>query len=107
MKSFLNSAKKVADIARRIPVSGLPVWDNITGAPEPPAGSFVRGKVMLPPTVVLLRTPTRADFYAAKDRADETCECQPEAKLMAKETGPVLCASCRARKALNELMEVL
>jgi hypothetical protein len=59
------------------------------------------------PTVQLLRMPTRADFYAAIDRADDECRCQPEAKLIARETDRVLCQSCKARKALNELMEVI
>lgn len=59
------------------------------------------------PTVKLIRMPTRADFYAAKDRAEEDCSCQPEAKLMKDETESLLCAACRARKVLNELAEVL
>jgi hypothetical protein len=59
------------------------------------------------PTVRLNRVPTRADFYAAIDRADDECNCPPEAKLIARETDRVLCQSCKARKALNELAEVL
>jgi hypothetical protein len=57
------------------------------------------------PTVELQRMPTRADFYAVKDRAEGECECKPEAKLMKGETEVLLCASCKARKALNELRE--
>jgi hypothetical protein len=59
------------------------------------------------PTVRLNRVPTRADFYAVKDRAEEECSCQPEAQLMKGETESLLCPSCRARKVLNELAEVL
>lgn len=35
---WTDNSVKVEDFAERVPVFGLPIYDNITGPPEPPEG---------------------------------------------------------------------
>jgi hypothetical protein len=58
-------------------------------------------------TVSLTRTPTREDFYAAKDLTEAECRCPDAAKVMMKESDKILCKPCKVRKRWNELLEAI
>lgn len=57
-------------------------------------------------TITLERQPSREDLRAVVEASEWPCECDERARLLKDEVESVLCVSCKARKALGDLVKV-